>query len=72
MTSIDIYAAAKTIDEALSGLSETEIKKAMLMALIATDKEGILVDPVSISLNTAVYVPRCDMDDDDDDNDKEA
>ena len=57
MTSTDIYEAAKTIDEALNGLSETEIKKALLMALIATGKDGILIDPDSIALRTSVYVP---------------
>ena len=50
MISIDIFQAADKITEALGIFSDEGIKKAILMALIAKGKEGLLIDPETIKM----------------------
>ena len=50
--SIDIYEASHQIVEALKGLSSTEIKKAILMALVAIEETDLLVDPSMLAMRT--------------------
>ena len=46
----DMYAAANKIADALGGLNEGECRRAVLMALVATDKANLLVDPSTIGM----------------------
>lgn len=63
MSSIDMYDAASKIDEALDALSESEIKKAMLMALVAIGKADLLIDPDSIGFAKVGASPSPPVDD---------
>ena len=47
----DKYEAAGRVAEALGGLSEDEVKKAVLMALVGIDRDGLLVDPAEIMVS---------------------
>jgi hypothetical protein len=70
MTSTDLFEATQKIADALSGLSESEIKKSLLMAIIAVDKVGILIDPSEIMTRTvSASVPKCCDDCDDEEKD---
>jgi hypothetical protein len=51
-----MFEAAQKIVEAISGLSESEVQRAILMSLIAVDKAGILIDPKEIAI-TCVRPP---------------
>ena len=52
MTSTDIFEAAQKIVDALGGFSESEVRKAILMSLIAVDMTNILIDPNDISIKS--------------------
>ena len=64
MTSLDIFDACSKIADALSTLSDEQVKKTILMALIAINKQQLLIDPQEIMIK-AVTVPKC-LDDDKD------
>lgn len=49
-----MFDAAGKIHEALGALSESEIKKAMLMALVAIGKPDLLLDPEGIAFASVV------------------
>ena len=55
--SIDIYEASHQIVEAFRGLTDTEIRKSILMALVAVDKTDLLVDPLTLVTATRQVSP---------------
>ena len=54
MASTDMFDAAGRIMSDIRGLSPNEAKKAILMALIASEMEGLLIDPHTIGGPTLV------------------
>ena len=50
MASVDQFEAAAKIADACGALSDVEIRKAILMALVSLDKAELLVDPRTIGI----------------------
>ncbi len=57
MVSIDIFDASSKIADAISGMSDDKVRKAILMALVSRGLDDLLIDPASISIRSVSPIP---------------
>ena len=58
MTSLDMFDACSKIADACSTLPDEQVKRAILMALIAIGKQQLLIDPQEIMIKSTT-IPKC-------------